>query len=205
MRIKEGLKLEPNENGRVEIPDCSRDDLPQFFNDRGFKLGVEVGVYRGEFTEKLCKAGLKVYGIDPYMQHRDYHANRPGYKDRCEVLYKNVVERMKPYDCEIIRKTSADAVNDFEDESLDFVYIDGNHQLKYVIEDIHEWLPKIKKGGIIAGHDYVYFQGTRIQVREAVDTYTFAYNIKPWYVLGSSKRILGEKRDKWRSWMWIKE
>jgi glycosyltransferase involved in cell wall biosynthesis len=48
------------------------------------------------------------------------------------------------------------AVTDFADESLDFVYIDGNHQLKYVVEDIVEWTKKIKKGGIIAGHDYIY-------------------------------------------------
>lgn len=44
------------------------------------------------------------------------------------------------------------AAPDFKPESLDFVYIDGDHKFKYVAEDISEWF--WKKGGMIAGHDY---------------------------------------------------
>ncbi len=47
------------------VPDCSRNELPQFLKTMGCKTGAEIGVYRGEFTERFCKAGLKIFGIDP--------------------------------------------------------------------------------------------------------------------------------------------
>jgi len=53
-----------------------------------------------------------------------------------------------------IEKISEDAATKFEDDSLDFVYIDGDHRPEFVKQDIELWLPKLKKGGIIAGHDY---------------------------------------------------
>lgn len=102
-----------------------------------------------------------------------------------------------------------DAVKDFADESLDFVYIDGNHNLKYVVEDICEWSKKVKNGGIISGHDYFYTDSRDPKkvshIPHAVKAYVDSYNIKNWYVIGREKYIKGEQRDKCRSWMWIKE
>ncbi|WP_263408895.1 class I SAM-dependent methyltransferase [Terriglobus tenax] len=49
---------------------------------------------------------------------------------------------------------STDTAKQFEDGSLDFVYIDACHQYKKVKQDIEAWLPKVKPGGTIAGHDY---------------------------------------------------
>lgn len=101
-----------------------------------------------------------------------------------------------------------EAVKDFTDNSLDFVYIDGNHQLQYVIEDITQWSKKLKVGGIISGHDYIYTNPRTAagicHVIYGVNAYTKAYNIKDWYLLGRKENIDGEKRDKWRSWMWVK-
>ena len=191
----------------VEIPDCGRDDLPEFFKEMGYKVGVEIGVYSGEFTEKFCKAGLKMYAIDPWLPHRDYQRRQ----SKCNNLYEETKKRLEPYDCEIIRKTSADAVKDFKDESLDFVYIDGNHQIKYIIEDIFEWSFKIKKGGCIAGHDYFYGRPNAgclgmNHARYAVDAYTACYDIKNYYILGRRKpKTKDEYRDVWRSWFWIKK
>jgi predicted O-methyltransferase YrrM len=47
-----------------------------------------------------------------------------------------------------------EVVNQFEDESLDVVFIDLTHTYESVKQDIELWLPKVKKGGILAGHDY---------------------------------------------------
>jgi len=56
-KISEGLKLK----GKwVEIPDCSRDDLPEFFKELGFEVGVEIGTYKGEYAEVLAKSGLRI-------------------------------------------------------------------------------------------------------------------------------------------------
>lgn len=48
-----------------------------------------------------------------------------------------------------------DVVKQFKDESLDFVYIDGNHSFQHVVNDLCEWEKKVKVGGIVAGHDYI--------------------------------------------------
>ena len=105
-----------------------------------------------------------------------------------------------------------EALNDFENESIDFVYIDGNHGLKFVIEDIYGWTKKVKKGGIISGHDYALITDPNlperppaIQVKIAVDAYVKAFKIKKWYILGRNEKRPGEVREEWRSWMWFKE
>src|SRR3990167_8478670 len=150
MKLIDGLKLK----GRpAEIPDCSRDDLPQFFVGLGYKVGTEIGVFKGEFSEKFCKAGLKLYAIDPWQLYKDYEDFYD--QEKLNFLYEHTKRVLAPYpDCTVVRKTSMEAVTDFADESLDFVYIDGNHQLKYVVEDITEWSKKVRVGGAITGHDY---------------------------------------------------
>ena len=55
---------------------------------------------------------------------------------------------------EFIRKLSENATEHIEDGSLDFMYIDGNHQYEFVKKDIELYYPKVKKGGIIGGDDY---------------------------------------------------
>ena len=54
----------------------------------------------------------------------------------------------------MIRKESDFASTLFADESLDFVYIDADHREEFVRKDIELWFPKLKKGGVISGHDY---------------------------------------------------
>lgn len=197
MKIIDGLKLE---GWQVEIPDCSRDNLPEFFKQMGFKVGVEIGVDTGLFSEKLCKAGLKLYAIDPWLSYSDYAWLESGQK-RIDEHFETAQRRLAPYECEIIRKYSMEAVKDFQDGSLDFVYIDGNHGFKFVTEDIYEWSKKVKKGGIISGHDYQ--NGEKLfhmDVKYVVDNYTKAAHINKWYILGkeTDKRV-----DKNRSWFWI--
>lgn len=205
MKLIDGLKL----TGKpVEIPDCSRDDLPEFFVEMGFKVGAEIGVDNGEFSEKIAKSGLKLYSIDPWLYYKDYYHSRGQaiFDDTYEITKK----RLAPYpNCTIVRKTSMEATLDFEDESLDFVYIDGNHEFKFVAEDLSEWTKKIRKGGVIAGHDYVAFRprtfmGGVCHVIPVVNAYTRAYGIRNWYLLGRKNYLPGEKRDRWRSWMFVK-
>lgn len=204
MLIKDGLNLP----GRpVEIPDTNREDLARFMHDdMGYRVGVEIGVDRGEYSKVLCEAGLKVFGVDCYENYDVY--KRPGkYKSNQDIARDN----LKGLDHTLIVKYSKDAAKDFEDESMDFVYIDGNHTLPYVVEDIFVWDRKVKKGGIIAGHDYARIKGygegldTPIwdgcHVKDGVDACANVMKIDKYYILG--KRF-SPTRDKWRSWFWIK-
>jgi hypothetical protein len=203
MKIIDGLKLK---GAPVEIPDCSRDDLPGFFKEMGFKKGVEIGVDKGEFSEKLAKAGLTLFAVDPWKSYSDYIDSRG--QARLDFLYEHTKRVLSSYpNCTVVRKTSMEAVVEFEDNSLDFVYIDGNHQFKYVAEDLFEWSKKVKPGGIICGHDYIYTnprtQAGICHVIYVLNAYTKAFKIDDWYLLGRRKAPSGEARDKFRSWMFV--
>lgn len=207
MKLLEAIQLK----GRNEIPDCIRDDLPQFFVDMGYETGAEIGVYKGEFTEKFCKAGLKMYAIDPWVSYKEYNEKLVDRKNRHDFLYGHTQRVLARYPgTTIIRKTSMEAVNDFEDESLDFVYIDGHHGFKFVAEDLWEWSKKVRKGGVVSGHDYVINKKRAndpnvLHIKWVVDAFVQAFRIEDWYILGSHNPVEGEKRDRWRSWMWIKK
>ena len=71
------------------------------------------------------------------------------------------------------RMSSLEGAHKFEDQSLDFVFIDASHEYEDVKKDIEAWLPKIKTGGILAGHDYYvgnvdYFPGVKKAVNECL-------------------------------------
>jgi hypothetical protein len=204
MKLIDGIKLK----GRpAEIPNCSRDDLPELFKELGFKVGVEIGVFEGNFTEVLGKSGLKVYGVDPWLVYEDY--GHPDYASVAEKRYQKSLRRLAPYpNVTILREMSQDALKRFENESIDFVYIDGNHQFKYIAEDLYDWWKKVKKGGIICGHDYAYFKSRSpcggCQVREVVDAYAKSFNIDFWVIGNKKRKNPTDVRDDYRSWFFIK-
>lgn len=203
-KISEGINLIGTP---AEIPNCGRDSLIEFFKERGFTKGAEIGVFEGDFSEVLAKGGFELYSIDPWLVYEDYGTS--DYTPMAEKRYQKTVRKLSQYpNVHIVRKTSMDALAEFEDNSLDFVYIDANHQFKYIAEDIFEWWKKVKKGGVIAGHDYAYFKSRSpcggCQVREVVDAYAKAFRTNFW-VLGNYKRTNPEDiRDDYRSWMFIK-
>src|SRR3990167_7251194 len=178
------------------IPDVSRHELPEFFKEMGYKVGAEIGVYKGEFTEDFCKAGLKMYAIDPWHSYSGAGRGATD-QDRQEFLYSHTHRVLDKYDdCTIIRKTSMDAVHYFKDRSLDFVYIDGDHNFKHIAEDIYEWTWKVKIGGVVSGHDYFSTnpkaRNVICQVGPVVDAYIKIFKIDNWYIFGED----GAQNDK---------
>jgi len=202
MKIIEAVR-DPETKGRpYKIHDTFRTDLPEFFVQMGFMVGAEIGSLRGEFTEELCKSGLKIHAIDPWAYYKNY--KRHPQEAPMEEIFEEAKKRLALYDCTFIRKTSMDAVEDFEDNSLDFVYIDGNHSIRYIVEDIFEWYRKVKPGGVVSGHDYEnLFKNPyglmNCRVKDAVDMMIGIYDVD-FYVLGSNRG----NRDKHRSWFFVK-
>lgn len=179
------------------IPDCSRSDLPAFFKEQGLIKGVEVGVFKGYFLKELCEAGLEMCGVDPWTDELMNTVERE--PEPAEVTYQKALELVEPYNCKLIRKTSQEAVKDFEDKSLDFVYIDADHSFGHVAMDLMIWNEKVKDGGIIAGHDY-YTDNRRckpylLHTGDAVDAFAKSYGYD-WYVVGRKEKKEGGKRDK---------
>ncbi len=138
------------------------DQLPSFRKAESIQGGVfvEIGTLHGGFSyhllaETSCK---KLYCIDPYK-----HFDSEEYKDNLNSFtqqqfdeeYEKVQRLFEKFGdrVEFLRLTSSEAVALFEDNSLDFVYIDGNHDFKYVDKDIQNWYPKVKVGGYLCGDD----------------------------------------------------
>lgn len=205
--IVKKFKLNLSEKLPIEIANTDRKTLADLFKELGFKVGVEIGVQEGIYSEVLLQANpeLKLYGVDPWTFY-ETAGNFRKQKDLDEH-YKTTVKRMAPYkNYVIVKKTSMDAVKDFEDKSLDFVYIDADHEYSHVVQDIAEWSKKVKKGGIVSGHDYRLSldKNTHLHVIYALHGYVEAYKINPWFILGRKKKKEGEVRDKARSWFWVK-
>jgi len=188
------------------IPCGRRRDLPKLFNELGFKVGAEIGVLKGEWTEKLFDyiPDLKMYCIDKWKQYPTYRDFRGPKK--LNKYYEITKNRLKNLNCTIIKEWSMDAVKDFEDESLDFVFIDGNHTFEYVTNDIAEWSKKVRKGGIVSGHDFLRSRnGVYVHVKDVVQAWAYSHRIHPWFVLEGyfGKDKIYENDHK--SWMWVKE
>ena len=157
---------------------CSRDILAKFMGENGFKAGAEIGVMKGEFSQVLCHAmpNLKLKMIDPWARFSRRYSS-----ERMEKFMERARQKTMGFDVELIRKGSLEAVKDVPNNSLDFIYIDQMHEFDPVMMDLIQWNPKVKSGGIIAGHDYsnIYYQ---FGVIPAVNAYTHVHNIYHWYV-----------------------
>ena len=198
---KFNLKYDDRTSMPIEIPDFGREQLARLFNDLGYKVGAEIGVHRGGYSEILCKnnPGLKLYGIDPYKAYDQYNDQK-----QVDEYHEEARTKLAPYDYHFVEKFSSDAAADLADNSLDFVYIDGNHDYDNVTADITLWSEKVRPGGIISGHDYIRFRSEQHGVVAAVTAYAQAHNIFPRFVLGLNAKIPGMIRDNYRSWMWVK-
>jgi len=195
----------------VEIPNMGRDNLAELFAELNFNKGVEVGVFKGKYSEVLCKANpnLKLYGVDAWRL--DVHEPEVFVGGETQQLFDDIYDeakkRLTPYKNYIfVKKTSMEAVKDFEDNSLDFVYIDAGHDFINFANDLHYWLKKVKPGGIMSGHDYARYPSRKlIHVKRALEAYVWSYQMFPLFVVGAMEYQEGVTRDRYRSWFWVKD
>ena len=125
-----------------------RDNFGSFINAQNLTgYGVELGVAKGRFSCKLLEQSkLKIlFSIDRWSDHHD------------DAEYREAAKRLSKYEerSVIIRLTFDEALMLFRDETFDFIYIDGYaHTGQCGGKTLHDWWPKLKTGGIFAGHDY---------------------------------------------------
>ena len=193
-------------NSKIEIPNVTRDILTKWAHELGFKIGVEVGVAGGIFSRVICETNpqMKVYGVDPWESYSDYEVG--GTPEEFAKYEHRARKRLASYtNYEILKEYSVTALQKFEDNSVDFVYIDANHREPFISEDVNGWYKKVKIGGILSGHDYVRLKKGYCDVRSAVHTFVTKNNINPWFVLGAEEKTPGLARDDIRSWAIIKQ
>ncbi len=118
--------------------------------------GVEVGSYAGRSAAYLAVELFKVASESkwPRLDLVDTFTAGPGR----EAVIASLAPA-KPLIGGVFSGDSAGAATMYGDASLDWVYIDADHHYEAVRRDILAWLPKVKQGGIIAGHDYAEYEG----------------------------------------------
>lgn len=111
--------------------------LAGLFKDYGFTVGAEIGVWRGEHAESLCRTipGLRLLCVDPWKAYDDYHDPK-NQQRRLDDAYRDACARLAPFRCDIKRMSSTEAAGRVPDGSLDFVFVDGNHAKSYVLADL---------------------------------------------------------------------
>lgn len=174
----------PMKHARSRLLDAgipgTRHELPDLLNRRGLEgKGFEIGVRRGIFSEVLLRSWRcrTLISVDPWLEapSDEYmDASNVGQAEH-ERFYQETVKRLEKFGdrSEIWRMTSLDAAARVAPQSLDFVYLDARHDYESVKEDLTHWLPKIRPGGVFAGHDYA--DGLRREglfgVKSAVDEF----------------------------------
>jgi hypothetical protein len=120
---------------------------------------VEVGAWKGRSAAYMCveiiNSGkdIKFDVIDTWHGTKGEHENDPDVK--YNNLYNTFLKNMHPVRNIFtpIRLPSIAAANLYDDASLDFVFLDADHSYEAVKNDIISWMPKIKTGGLLSGHD----------------------------------------------------
>lgn len=118
------------------------------------KVMIEIGSLAGFSTRFFSLYFEKVISVDPYIPGYDeavVNSNQPRLSIAQDIFTLRFFDDPR---VEQINKKSVEAATQFEDNSIDFVYIDAGHNYEAVKSDIQTWLPKVKHGSYIAGDDY---------------------------------------------------
>lgn len=162
--------------------------------------GAEIGVYEGDFSRCILSKwkGRLLYSVDPWKHQGDnwYDKSDVSQKEH-DIAYQ--VAKMNLHEfgrrSKIVRDFGVGFAYTLMDEQLDFVYIDARHDYRSVAADLRHFYPKVKVGGIIAGHDYKdsFVRKNLVEVKRAVDDFF------------GKEKVLTTTRDNLPSWYVIKE
>ena len=151
--------------------------------------GVEIGVWKGELSEYLLSNfdNMMLYMVDFYLP-----ACTNGKWEQKDITEAMVLAHSRTLDFAdrriFITADSSKTSELFKKESLDFIYIDGDHSYEGVKKDLIKWYPIIKSGGLMVGHDYngkMDKKGT-FGVKKAVDEFGIETN----HVITISKHLV---------------
>ncbi len=162
----------------------TRNDIPKLAKEDG--VGIEIGTQTGLFSEVILRNSklFILYSLDCWKPQKNYSdiANRGNlrnfyYKFKTKMRLKKFGMRSR-----IIQAFSNEIPEKYDYlKDMDFVYIDGDHTYGGCKLDLEIWYPRVKKGGILSGHDY--FNGNIKEckdcgVKKAVDEMVEKYNLK---------------------------
>eukprot|EP01006_Ploeotia_vitrea_P000669 TRINITY_DN103448_c0_g1_i1.p1 TRINITY_DN103448_c0_g1~~TRINITY_DN103448_c0_g1_i1.p1 ORF type:complete len:326 (-),score=32.89 TRINITY_DN103448_c0_g1_i1:195-1172(-) len=145
---------------RQITPIRRRNELGDVLRRERMETGIEVGVSKGQFAQQILKRWTnfkKYYLVDAWQTQKDYHDVSNLDQKGMNAIMQETKGRMNKYGDKVvfIKAFSNVAVTKFDDESIDYIYIDARHDYNGVYEDCTLFWKKLRYGGIMAGHDYL--------------------------------------------------
>ena len=177
---------EPDGKGKVDVSNCNRTMLAETLHELGYKVGLELGVAQGFYSKIILDKNpqlKRLFLVDIWKVYPGYDC----YGHKIKAYEKICKRRLFPYKEKIryIKKMSMDAVKKFPDGSLDFIFIDAAHDFRHIAEDIAEWTPKVRVGGLVFGHDFKRTAWHNSDVKDVVMAYFYSKKINPWFNFGN--------------------
>lgn len=146
------------------------------------KVGILVGAYNGVSAEYVYY-GLqpsKYYLVDPYVKYADLDGGYSYRQEAWDMARESLISKFGgKKDVVFIQKKSEETYVDFPDGYFDFVYIDADHSYGHVKLDMELWWPKVKAGGVMAGHDFQLIGHVDRAVREWSSGMGLEFHTKP--------------------------
>jgi hypothetical protein len=176
------------------VPGSSRHDVIRPLTGKK-NVGIELGVAAGSFSQKIVSSGKfqKVFGVDTYD---DYYHHVEEYRQALRAI--GLLENYS-----LLRMTFEDARALFDDNTFDFIYVDGfAHTGQEGGRTLSDWWPTLKVGGVMAGDDYhtdwplvmwavnemASQLGLELHITDTVDS--TSYNRYPsWYVVKTEDSV----------------
>lgn len=152
-------------------------DFVPYIKRLGEKVtGIEVGVAKGETSAYLlenCPNLERLYGVDPYLPYEDWCR----FIDEKEINLQEeiAIDNLKPYKDRFMfmKMVSEEAIKSFAPNSVDYVFVDGDHSYEQTLADLNMYYPLIRPEGILFGHDI-----QLDSVRKAIEKFREDNNIR---------------------------
>ena len=174
----------------------------KLFNKMNLKgHGAEIGVQRGDFSAVIRNTWNDgtLHLIDRWVYDENYDdVARLSYREQLNN-YLYVVNRFaEDFGVKIYRLDSVEATNHFPDDFFDWIYIDADHSYEGCTRDLNAWYPKLKKGGIFCGHDFLdgIIPAGNFGVKTAVEEF-----IKDKGII----LFVTTREEEWKSWYFVND
>ena len=152
---------------------------------------VEIGIWKGRSTIYFCELLRLNYKpilfecIDSFegSVNEENLIKEAKEHNLYELFISTLKERGLLNYCNVHKQSSIESCRQFVDKSVDVVFIDGSHDYDSVKEDLINWIPKVKHGGTISGHDYNAWEGVTKAVNEVIGQPKIWNNSSCWFTL----------------------
>jgi predicted O-methyltransferase YrrM len=139
----------------------TRNELPVLLNMLNYKTMIEIGVQKGFYAMNVLSQWQNFdhyWGIDLWQQQNNYldstNVNDTEQLSLYNYTYKTLTDRFGKDRITLLRNYSTHALTYFKNESTDFIYVDARHDYCGCYEDINNYYPILRCGGLMAGHDF---------------------------------------------------